>query len=68
MSDKKFVTKKFLKQIFCQHLYENGESKFLGNIRELGRVNFVTYARYAVNQKCIKCEKERFVYLKEVVL
>jgi len=60
--------KKFIKQLFCRHLYEDGKARFLGNIRELGVINYSTYARYAVDQKCIKCEKKRFVYIRELVL
>jgi len=60
--------KKFIKELFCQHLYKEKEVTFLGNIRELGRINYHTYARYAVDRECIKCGKKQYGYIRELVL
>jgi hypothetical protein len=61
--------KKFLKQFFCIHLYRREKEEFLEVSRE-GEFEFGydTYHNYAIYKKCVKCEKQKIVREKRLVM
>jgi hypothetical protein len=48
---------KTFKQIFCRHIWEDKEEKFLRTGREhFSFMYYNEYAYYAVYRKCLKCD------------
>ena len=63
------------KQIFCDHVWQDIEEKLLRKSREVyipGFGNYpTTYANFeydAIYQKCVKCQKERVIEERFVIL
>lgn len=60
---------KFFRNLFCNHIYQNVERFETRKIREhSGSIGYLTYQYYAVKQKCLKCKKERYIEIRNVVL
>ena len=63
---------KFFEQSFCNHIWKDGHTTFLRREKErFGELekDFETYSDYsATNQRCIKCEKERYVEHRKIVI
>lgn len=63
---------KFLKQLFCRHLWQDLDTKHLRNEREHyatvdGIDHYAQFSYYAIKQKCIKCDKTQ-IKSKKVML
>jgi len=63
---------KFLQQIFCNHIWKDGSTIFLRREKERygeSDENFEVLSEYsATQQKCIKCEKEKYLEKKKMIL
>lgn len=55
--------KKWLKRLFCCHVWKDENEVFLTRKKEcnlvMGIITFNTYNYYAVTQECLKCEHHR---------
>jgi hypothetical protein len=67
------IMRKFLKELFCRHVWKQVDSEYLRD----GRHSYATirgvsyysdYKYYALNQVCIKCGKDRVVEAEEMII
>jgi len=62
-----FRVKKFIKQLFCFHIWKTEKTEELPNSREIqywvtsSMAHFETYENTALYQECLKCHKKRIV-------
>lgn len=55
--------KKWLKQLFCSHIFKNVDGSW-EHLRSTTYENVFFYDHYAVSQLCVKCEKEKIIEVK----
>ena len=57
----------FFKQLICDHIWDDIETKHLGKVRKkdgassFGLPTYSNYRRVAITKKCIKCDATRVV-------
>ncbi len=59
---------KLIKQTFCSHIYEDTKIQETRTSREPTGFVYVNYKYYSVNQKCVKCEKERIIQRRAICI
>ncbi len=59
---------KLIKQIFCSHIYKDTKTQPIRTVRELTGFVYVNYRYYSINQKCVKCEKERIIQKRAICI
>jgi len=68
-----YLIKRFLKKIFCKHLWQDITKTFLRERHEpYGELKGITmyhdFKYYGIKQKCIRCNHERIISKRIIVI